>query len=444
MENSNITVSCKDFGSFDLVVIGGGCTGVFAAIRAARLGLSVAIVEKSNCFGGVATNGLVNVWHTLYDTEGKEQIIAGLTHEVEQILFEGGNAKYYDRSLNVRFDPNILKYVLDKMVCENKIKVYFHTFYNSLILEDNKIDKIIVSNKDGMGTISAKFFIDSTGDGDLCRDAGLESYTSELLQPPSPCCFINGDIKTAELAELITKYGAEFGLDDDWGWSGIIPGVEGIFFRADFHIFDKMCNKAKDLTDAEMEGRRKIYALQNLLKKYYDSNIAVVALSSHIGIRETVHYKTRFKANELDLLTGIGYENTVMRGTYRVDIHHRNDNGITFKYLNGETVTLYGKASQAVRGNWKEEKGITTPNAPYYQIPFEILVQDKISNLIPVGRMINADEGAFGALRVMVNLNQLGEASGVAAYLSVQKDIPISEVRGKDVRKVLCEGGTVL
>ena len=39
----------------DICVVGGSCTGVFAAVRAARLGAKVAIVEKQNAFGGMAT-----------------------------------------------------------------------------------------------------------------------------------------------------------------------------------------------------------------------------------------------------------------------------------------------------------------------------------------------------------------------------------------------------
>ena len=46
MNSCNITLSCKKIGQFDLVVIGGGCTGVFAAVRAARLGLKVAVVLR--------------------------------------------------------------------------------------------------------------------------------------------------------------------------------------------------------------------------------------------------------------------------------------------------------------------------------------------------------------------------------------------------------------
>ena len=55
-------------------------------MRAARLGARVAIIEKQNCFGGVATAGAVNIWHSLYDTVGERQIIAGLTQEVLERL----------------------------------------------------------------------------------------------------------------------------------------------------------------------------------------------------------------------------------------------------------------------------------------------------------------------------------------------------------------------
>jgi hypothetical protein len=79
-------VKLRDFGRFDLAVVGGGSTGVCAAVRAARLGLKVCIIEKSNCFGGVATNGLVNVWHTLYDTKMQKEIIGGITQQIEDIL----------------------------------------------------------------------------------------------------------------------------------------------------------------------------------------------------------------------------------------------------------------------------------------------------------------------------------------------------------------------
>lgn len=441
---NTITLSTKDYGSFDLAVVGGGCTGTFAAIRAARLGLKVAIIEKSSCFGGVATNSLVGVWHTLLDMDYKEQIIGGLTDEVEQVLLKNGNARLENtRSVGICFDPNAMKVVLDDFVVKSNIKVFFCTFYNSLVMGNGKIDKIVVGNKDGIGTISAKFFIDATGDGDLCRDAGLESYVADAIQPPSPTAFLSGSIKN-DIGKLIVEHGAEFGLDDDWGWDARVPGFDDVTFRADFHIFGRMCNNTEDLTAAEIEGRKKIYALDALLKKYDDPKLGVLALCSQIGVRETVHYKTIFTANEHDLLMGKSYDDTVMKGTYRVDIHHQHDNGITFKYLNGVTETFYGKSNRLVLGDWRKDEGITTPYALYYQIPFEILVQDKVSNLIPVGRMLNADDGAFGALRVMVNLNQLGEAAGVAAYLALDENKAVTDICGKKVQEFLRKGGSLV
>ena len=42
----------------DLCVIGGSCTGVFAAVRAARLGAKVILLERQNRFGGLPLSGL--------------------------------------------------------------------------------------------------------------------------------------------------------------------------------------------------------------------------------------------------------------------------------------------------------------------------------------------------------------------------------------------------
>lgn len=66
----------------DLCVLGGSCTGLLAAIRAARLGLSGVLIERMGCFKGVATLSLVNVWHSQLDEGFEKRIFAGLTVEV--------------------------------------------------------------------------------------------------------------------------------------------------------------------------------------------------------------------------------------------------------------------------------------------------------------------------------------------------------------------------
>ena len=109
----------------DVFVAGGSCTGVFAAVRAARLGAKVVLVERENCLGGMATAALVNIWHSLKDTDYKNQVIAGLTAEMTERLVKSGSAVLDDNpSTAIVFDPNRLKYELDELVKEEKIKVY--------------------------------------------------------------------------------------------------------------------------------------------------------------------------------------------------------------------------------------------------------------------------------------------------------------------------------
>ena len=82
------------------------------------------------------------------------------------------------------------------------------------------------------------------------------------------------------------------------------------------------------------------------------------------------------------------------------------------------------------------------PIPTYYCLPFRSLVVEKFENIIAAGRMINADTESFGALRVMANLNQVGEAAGVAAYLSIDQNKSVQDIDGVEVAKTLSRGGS--
>ena len=47
------------YGSFDVVVCGGGPAGIAAAISAARKGAKTLLLEQTGALGGMVTNGLV-------------------------------------------------------------------------------------------------------------------------------------------------------------------------------------------------------------------------------------------------------------------------------------------------------------------------------------------------------------------------------------------------
>lgn len=431
------------FAEADICVLGGSCTGVFAAIRAARLGAKVVLVEKQNSFGGTATNSMVNVWHSVMDTEFKQQIIAGLTLEVMERLKKRGAVKEAARSKSAGFSFNSeeMKIELDEMVKEAGIKPYLHTFFSLPYVNDRQLEAVIVENKSGRGAIKAKIFVDATGDGDLCYRLGLSTYAYEHMQPPTTCARFSGwDSVEGKFNQLFRKHGKEFDVPLGFVWGRGMPGSD-VYMLAGTRVYGVDCSNAEQLTKAEIEGRRQVRAFMDMIRKYVPENrIALQALPSQIGIRETRHVKCQYQIKGDDILYGKMFDDAIANGSYRVDIHHQDKPGITFKYLDGSQ--SYDRPGYpSVRSRWREK---TKTNPTFYQIPFRSLVPEKHGNLVVAGRMLDADLVAFSATRVMVNMNQTGEAAGTAAYLALETNSSVPKLEVEKIRRMLTKGGSVV
>ncbi len=431
----------------DICVLGGSATGVFAAVRASRLGARAVLVERGNCFGGTAAAGLVNIWHSLYDTENKQQIIGGLTHEVvEALRTRDAVLQSQGRFDALRLNTEELKIELDVLVKQAGVKPYLHTMYTAPLRdEDNgELRGVFVENKDGRGVIKARYFVDATGDGDLCRDMGFAHYSEEHLQPPTACAKIQGmgSIPRERFIELLQSHGGDYDLPEDWGWSSVVPNSPDVWMHAETHVFGADCSRASDLTFAEMEGRRQVRAMMDLMRDHVQDAppLTLLGLPSAIGIRETRRFHADFRITQEDVLHGRRYDDAIANGTYRVDIHHSDGPGITFRYLDGSEVVFRNRIDKTV-GRWREP---VDEDPTFYQIPFRSLLPKGTRNVVMAGRILDTDQGAFGALRVMVNMNQTGEAAGVASYLALQQDKAVTAVAAGQLRAVLAEGGSIV
>jgi len=89
-------------------------------------------------------------------------------------------------------------------------------------------------------------------------------------------------------------------------------------------------------------------------------------------------------------------------------------------------------------------KFIHLKDAPFYQIPYRSLVPKGSANVLVAGRCLDADEGAFGAVRVMVNCNQMGQAAGVAAWLALDGGIDVATVDAAKLRATLKQQGAAV
>ena len=205
-------------------------------------------------------------------------------------------------------------------------------------------------------------------------------------------------------------------------------------------IFNNNPTNADEFTAGEIEGRRQVRVISRILKKAVpESNLTLVGLPQRMGIRDTRHVRSYYKITGEDVLWGKQYEDGIANGSYRVDIHHQDKPGVTFRYLDGsQTYLVPGEPYHQSR--WRPE---TAENPTFYQIPYRTLVpQGPYGNLLVAGRMLDSDAEAFGALRVMVNLNQMGEAAGVAAYLALKNNSTALQVKPKALRDTLREGGS--
>jgi hypothetical protein len=437
-------------GEFDICVIGGSCTGVFAAVSAARLGAKVAVIENNGFFGGVATAGLVNIWHSVYDTTGQKQIIAGLTTEVVQRLKKRNGVTIRKPSESSHFVLNTeeLKIELDELVMEAGVRPFLHTHFAAPVMKDGRLLAVAVEDKSGRRAIKASYFIDATGDGDLIVRMGFPFYKSDHLQPPTTCAIVRGLGKIQSSHEGFSLGREVFdpkypnALKKGFLWSAKVPGSQDDTMVAGTRIFGADCSVADELTMAEIEGRRQVRVICDILRDNFmdDGSVPLVGLPAKIGIRETRHAECLHKLTETELLTGKRFFDAIANGTYRVDIHHADKPGLTFRYLDGtEVYVVPGEPNKVSR--WRDE---SSEGATFYQIPYGSIVPLGSENMLVAGRVIDADMGAFGAIRVMVNCNQTGEAAGTAAYLALDGDDSVAKVNTAKLREMMKKQGSII
>lgn len=433
-------------GDFDLCVVGGSCTGVFAAIRAARLGLSVAIVEQGVLFGGMATAAQVNEWHSLRDTGNEREIIGGLTSEVLARLRvrEAVQEHPHPTGLRYRFNSAALALELDQLVREAGIQPFLKSLCVGGIREGDRVVAALVEDKSGRRAVRARFFIDASGDGDLLRKAGFAAWQNEALQPVS-YQILAGGLRTilsnigSKVWDRVEKRAAEFDypLENATPWFMDYPATADVMnlFGARLHGVD--ASDADQATAAILEGRRRQRALLDMIRAEFGPHVAPVALAHSLGVRETWHAKSLHRLGSQELLSGKSFADAIARGTYPVDVHAPE--GTILRYLDGRE-DVVARNGTVTRRRWREPSA-TPP--PFYEIPFRCLIPQSSDNLLVAGRLLDADPEAFGAVRVMVNLNQTGEAAGVAAFLALQTNRGVGGLDEVQLRRLLIEGGSL-
>lgn len=457
MEHKILNIKVDWEKEYDVVVVGGGTTGVCAAIAAARGGAKTAIVEYNNFLGGTAANGLP--WMNMNSRNGRE-VIKGIPREIIERLrkVEGALEVHLDPfcESTTAVNPTQLKMMLCEMVVEENIDVYFHSLVTAVEKDEVKIKGVYIQNKQGCQILNAKVFIDCTDTGDVAVMAGAQyevGRKSDNKVQISSTIFTIGNI---DMNELITYFEQNkwemrpFGKaisEDEYdeligrlrtspvivmgAFKSIIAKAkkEGLKYSRDAFIGVALPrsneiltvaprienvdpNNVENISMSELEGYSQIKGVMDFVRNYMPGgkNARIVASGNHIGVRETRHIYGDYFLKGDDLINAKQFDDVIAIASYHLDIHSPD-----------------GKGLKPYR------------RTPVFQIPYRSLLPKGIEGVLIAGRCVSADHEALSAIRVIPISAAEGQAAGTAAALAVGKDITPREVNIKELQKKLIE-----
>lgn len=377
----------------EVVVLGGGPSGVAAAVSAARNGAKVIMLERYSFLGGLWTGGLVlPVLSTHGASPEKDwtKVIGGFSDEIH------GRLKAMDMvvdDLEPTVDPEACKYVLEQFCQEAGVQIIYHSWASDLAMSGNRIDAIFLETKSGPVAVRGKYFVDASGDGDLIAWCG-EEY-KEIKHHIGAMYRIGG---VPENMEKVGRYTP-------------IPGVR----NGHMHGYDNQDGlDVLNLSRLQMALRKDMWdRTQELRKREGGEGIYLLETPSQIGVRVT---------RVLQSMGNVTLEDSMKYTTYHDSIG-----------MSG------GSASIMYNG-----RRIAKKERPYWQIPYSSLLPKTCPNLIVAGRCFGFEEKLAYDAREIGTCLVTGQAAGTASALAALKRTSMQDVNIETLRKKLTGQGVLL
>lgn len=398
-------------------VIGGGLSGVCAAIAAARHGVKTLIMQERPMFGGNASSE-VRMWicgaHNCLET--------GIIEELRlENLYRNPNSNYsiWDSVLfeKVRFQENLTALLNCSCIEVEK--------------DDNNNIVSVTGHQQTTQTyhkIEADYFADCSGDSIVAHLSGAEyrigregkEEFGETLAQEKP------DRKTMGLSCILQA--REYDRPQKYippVWANKYPDDDS--FPARGHLMDYYQNfwwlelggDADSIADTETlrdELLKDAYGIWDHIKNQGDhkaDNWAIDWVGIFPGKRESRRCTGDFILSEKDILSGGKFDDIIAYGGWGIDDHHPGG----FRY--------FGKANINI-----------VPKQPY-GIPLRCLYSRNINNLLFAGRNISATHTALSSTRVMATCSLLGQAVGCAvACAAANGGISPREAAQKHIRDI--------
>lgn len=419
----------------DVLVCGGGPTGIGAALAAAGEGARTLLLERHAMLGGMWTAGLLNPFFNPF----KGWLVDRLVHELER-------QRVWERKVWYVFDTETLKVVLERMAEEAGVEFWYHCPVVDTIVEDGRVRGVITESKSGRQAVLAKAVVDCTGDGDVSVRAGVPYEMGRprdgLSQPMTMMFEISGFEKLggapaerletlnlmSHLQQAIADNGLEIKLPYGPNIHGTpafipLPGRRLAVVQAT-HVYKVDATNTRDVTRATVAARRQVHEVFMAAMRHIPGmeNIRLNQTASTIGIRESRHLEGRYRLTFDDMLKARRFEDAVTSVNFAIDIHEIDPDD-----------------PAPTRPDLPE--GVTFDNLSMCDIPYRCLLPREVEGLLFAGRCLSGSHDTHAAYRVTGTCMATGQAAGLAAALAADRGVSPSEVDGTDLHQRLAEKG---
>ncbi|CAF3936535.1 unnamed protein product [Adineta steineri] len=422
------------FEECDVLVVGGGPSGISAALAAKRAGADTILLEKFGCFGGVITTvGMETIgW---YRYEGTIESQGGIGIEMEKIAEKMGGTIKWPYNDSQCLDADYFKIVADHLITEAGVRPILHSVAVEVLQENNQIIGVITESKSGRLVIRAKRIIDCTGDADIAHLAGCSYHKTpkdEMLgvstifscsnvdkqrflkyTEENPATYADwGGFWTQETSgkenQLRTPYldkefrkAAELGIipktsSIGGSWSSLSDAGEATNLNL-VYMTNYDCTNVRDLTKAEMEGRREtlnaILALKHIVPGFEKVKLRNFGMT--LGCRDSRKIIGRYNLTEYDVKNQAKFDDSI---------------GIFPEFIDGYNIIILPTTGR------------------YFEVPYGCLLPLEIDNLLVAGRCVAGDKISHAAMRNMAACTVTGQGAGVAAAISIKHNVTTSQV----------------
>lgn len=410
----------------ELVIVGGGVSGVCAAITAARKGVKVVLMQDRPVLGGNASSE-VRLWMLGATSHmGNNNRWAREGGIVDELMVEN---MYRNKEGNPLIFDTVM---LDKVVSEPNIILLLNTAVYDLVkssADEIEAVKAFCSQSSTEYIVKAPLFIDASGDGIL----GFLAGAAFRMGAESKDEFGEKFAPSQEYGELLGHSLYFYSKDAGRPVKFVPPSyalqdITQIPRFRNFNTKEYGCklwwleyggrlDTIHDTEKIKWELWKVAYGAWNYIKNsgnFPDAeNLTLEWVGTIPGKRESRRFEGEYMLKQQDIVEQRLHEDAVAFGGWSIDLHPAD-----------------GVFSEKPGCNQWHSKGI-------YQIPYRSLYSRNIKNLFLAGRIISATHVAFGSSRVMATAAHAAQAVAMAAVLCLDKKLQPADIYHKDHIKAL-------